>query len=42
MQEIHPLNPFSTNKYLPMSDVFSNFTPIIFNIASQLNPGELK
>ena len=37
-----PLNPFSTNKYLSISDIFSNFTPVIFNVTSQLNPGELK
>ena len=42
MYEIHPLNPFSTNKFISMSKIFSSFTPVIFNIASQLNPGELK
>ena len=42
MQEIPPLNPFSINKCLPMSEISSNFIPIIFSIASQFNPGELK
>ena len=42
MSEIPPLNPFSMNKYMLMSEIFSNFTPAIFNMASQLNPGEPK
>ena len=42
MEEIPPLNHFSINKYLSISDIFYNFTPVIFNIASQLNQGELK
>ena len=42
MQEIPPLSPFSINKYLSMSDIFSNSIPVIFNVASQLNPGGTK
>ena len=42
MQQTPPLVPFSINKYLSMSDIFSNFTSVIFIMASQLNPGELK
>ena len=42
MSEIPPLDPFSINKYLSMSDIFSNFTSVIFYIATQLNPGKLK
>ena len=42
MEEGPPFNPFSMNKYLSISDIFSNFTPVIFNMASQLSPGELK
>ena len=41
MKEIPPLVSFSINKYWSMSDIFSNFTPVIFNIASQDNPREL-
>ena len=41
MQEIPPLNPFSINNYLSIPDIFSIFIPVIFNIASQINPGEL-
>ena len=40
--EIDPLNPFSINKYLSIFEIYSNFIVVIFNIASQLNPGELK
>ena len=42
MYEIYPLNPFSINKFLYMSEISFNFVPVIFKIASQLNPGELK
>ena len=42
MYEIPPLNPFSKNKYLPMSEICSNFILVIFKIVSQLNLGELK
>ena len=42
MQKIPPLDPFSTNKDLSISDIFSHFISAIFNIASQLNPEELK
>ena len=41
MYEIPPLSSFSMNEYMSMSNIFSNFTPVIFNIALQLNPGEL-
>ena len=37
-----PFSPFLTNKYLSVSDIYSNFTPVIFNIPSQVNPEELK
>ena len=40
--EIPPLNLFSINKCFSISEISSNSTPVIFNIASQLNPGELK
>ena len=42
MYEVPPLNPFSMNQYMSMSNIFLNSSPVIFNIASQLNPGELK
>ena len=42
MQEIPPVNPFSIDKYISIPEIFSNFAPAIFNISSQLNPGELK
>ena len=42
MYEIPPLNSFSINNYISMSEIFSAFTPVIFSIVSQLNPGELK
>ena len=42
MYEIPPLNPFSTNKYMSMSEICSNFISVIFKITSQLNPGENK
>ena len=42
VQKIPPLNPFSMNNYMSMSNIFPNFTAVIFNITSQLNPGELK
>ena len=42
MREIPPLNHFSMNKYMSMSTIFFNLTPVIFNITSLLNPGELK
>ena len=29
------LTPFSMNKYMSMSNIFSNFKLVIFNIASQ-------
>ena len=34
MYEAPPLRPFSMNKYMPISIIFSNFKPVIFNIAS--------
>ena len=40
--EIPRLSPFSMNKYMSIFIIFSNFTPVILNIASHLNPGELK
>ena len=42
MQEIPTLILFSMNKYISMSEIFSNFTPVSFNSAFQLNPGGLK
>ena len=42
MQEIPPLNLFSVNERLPMTEIISSFMPVIFNIASMINPGELK
>ena len=42
MHEIPPLNPFSPNKYMSMSEICSNFISVIFKITSQLNPGENK
>ena len=41
MQEIPPLSRFSMNKNMSILDIVSNFTTVIFNIASQLNPGGL-
>ena len=38
MQETPPLIPFSTNKYMSMSEMSSNSIPVILSIASQLNP----
>ena len=42
MLEIPPLIPFSINKCMPMSEIGSNFIPVVLSIASQLNPGLLK
>ena len=42
MQEIPPVNRFLINKYLSISDIFSNYISVIFNITYQLNLGELK
>ena len=39
MQEIPPLIPFSTNKYMSVFEINSNSFSVILNIASQLNPG---
>ena len=39
MQEIPPHIPFSINKCLSMSEIGSNFIPVILSIAFQLNPG---
>ena len=41
MYEIPSLNPFSINKWSSMFEVSSNFIPVVFNFATQLNPGEL-
>ena len=42
MSEIPPLNPFSMNMYMSMFEIFFNFTPDIFNTASELKPEDLK
>ena len=42
MSEIPPLNHFSINKYMSMSEIFYNSIPVTLNIASQLNSGKLK
>ena len=39
--DIQPLITFSINKLTLISEIVCNFTPVIFNIASKLNPGAL-
>ena len=42
LYEIPPLIPFSIKKCISVSLISSNSIPVIFNIASQANPGEIK
>ena len=39
MQKMPPLFPFLTNKYMPLSEISSNYILVILSIASQLNLG---